>query len=363
VSNSAYSDLKPAWHLKDMQRLRDGEQITPHQVHFIISDLCNHDCHFCAYRMSGGMSTEQFADDAGNKNPNRRIPTEKCMEILNDMDLMGVKAVQFTGGGEPTVHKDHLKIFAYAQVLGLQTALVTNGCTLKPGWESILPRMKWIRVSVDAGRAQTYGDVRRIDPKNYEKVMGNIAKIRKAIDDLGSDCLLGAGYVVTKENWREILVGCRNLKEAGVPYVRLAGMFSEAGASYYSGIYQAIREVISEARSILEDDSFKVVDLFGNRISDLKLGAPDYEFCSYQQFVVYIGGNQKVYRCCTTSYTRHGEVGDLTNQRFIDWFQSPDKKYLYESFDARTCHVCQFNGKNKAVNYMLDPKPTHVEFV
>ena len=83
--------------------------------------------------MSAGLSTELFgAVQSGGftHNPNRKIKTEKALEIIDDCAAIGVKAIQFTGGGEPTVHPDHLELFLYAQELGIKTALVTNGVKL-----------------------------------------------------------------------------------------------------------------------------------------------------------------------------------------------------------------------------------------
>lgn len=360
MSQAAYSDLKTAWHLDRIASLRRGEQVVPSQVHFIISDLCNHDCHFCAYRMSGGFSTEQFADAEGNKNPTRMIPKAKCLEILEDLQSLGVRAVQFTGGGEPTVHPDHLEIFQKALDLGLDCALVTNGFLLRDGWADVLPRFKWIRVSVDAGSAAVYSAVRKLTERAYARTLANVAKLASATS--ASGCLLGVGYVVTQENWRDLVPACKTFRELGVPYVRLAAMFSAEGSEYYKGIHGGVREAVFEAKA-LETESFSVVDLFGDRISDLNLGSPDYEFCGYQQFCTYIGGDQKVYRCCTTAYTKHGEIGDLTGQRYRDWFASEQKKQAIGSFDARSCRVCQFNGKNKTINYMVSQEPMHVNFV
>src|SRR6185436_8088075 len=116
---AAYSDLKALWHLPEMSALKEGRRFVPPHVQLILSDLCNQDCSFCAYRMSGGFSSEQFAGPAGEKNPNRKIPTDKAIEILNDCAALGVKAVQFTGGGEPTVHPEHMKLFNHALGLGL----------------------------------------------------------------------------------------------------------------------------------------------------------------------------------------------------------------------------------------------------
>lgn len=359
---AAYSHLKSAWHLDQIKEMREGKQIVPKQVHFIISDLCNQDCHFCAYRSSTGLTNEQFGADMGKgftMNPNRMIPTDKALEILDDCASMGVKAIQFTGGGEPTVHPDHLEIFAYAQSLGMETSLVTNGTRLLAGWGKVLPKMAWIRVSVDAGTPETYSKVRRVIPEKHAVVLRNIDALATALPDT---CLFGAGYVVTRENYKEIFEGCLNLKHAGVSYVRLCAMFSTDGAGYYEGLYDEIKDRIEVAKA-LEDGFFRVVDLFGDRISDLGQHSPDYSFCGYQQFVTYIGANLKVYRCCTTSYTKRGEVGDLSDKSLKEWFHSELKLGVYSGFNARTCSVCQFNGQNRVINYLLEEKPLHVDFV
>lgn len=360
MSQAAYSDLKSAWHLDKIAALRRGEQVAPSQLQLILSDLCNQDCHFCAYRMSSGFSSEQFGE-AGNRNPNRKIPTAKALEILQDAKTIGVKAIQFTGGGEPTVHPDHLHIFEQAQLIGLETSLVTNGVLLRPGWQGSIPSMKWVRVSIDASSPDEYAAVRRVKPDFYHKALSNLAEIARAIQMSGSDCTLGAGYVVTQENHSDLVAGVSRIRDAGAHNVRLSAMFSTQGAAYYRDL-PAIRERIERVKE-LQTDSFRVVDLFGDRITDLVQHAPDYEFCGYQQFNMYVGGNLKVYRCCTTAYTAHGEVGDLSNQRLSSWFYSSQKARNYNNFDARSCLTCQFNSKNRVINYLRDGEPLHVNFV
>lgn len=339
-----FSALKAAWHVERIQQLREGQDIAPVHVQLILSDLCNQNCHFCAYRMEGGFTSKHFGG-----NPSRFIPTAKAKEILDDCAELGVKAIEFTGGGEPTVHKDWSEVIGHAQSLGLKTALVTNGVRLKPG--PVLSRLTWLRVSLDAGTPETYERVR--ESKAWPQVMRNL----KMVGELNGP-YVGVGFVVTRENWRELPAACAIAKDAGIPYVRVSAMFSEAGADYYKGLSDAIDEVRAEARR-LEDSTFKLVDFFGDRIGDLKQAAPDYSFCGYQQFVTYIGGDQKIYRCCTTSYTKHGEVGDLSSQRFSDWFKTTSRR----DFDARTCKVCQYNNVNKTVRFLLDEAPPHVDFV
>jgi MoaA/NifB/PqqE/SkfB family radical SAM enzyme len=343
-----YSSLKPAWHLDRIADLRNGKDIVPTHLQLVISDLCNQDCHFCAYRMEGGFATEQFPDEKGNKNPKRFIPTEKVKEILEDASEVGVRAIQFTGGGEPTVHPDWLELIGYAQTLGFQTGLVTNGIRLKA--HPVLEKLTWMRISLDAGRQVTYEAVR--NHKGWNKAL-------QALELAGSlkGPLVGAGFVVTLDNYHEIAECAHLVKKFKMSYLRISAMFSDKGASYYNGLENWIEGERAGAKA-LEDETFHVVDFFENRLQDLEMAAPNYDFCGMQQFVLYIGGDQKVYTCCTNAYTKHGEIGDLTEQSFARWLM--DSKRF--NFNARSCHHCQFNDKNQVINYLLSD-PAHVDFV
>lgn len=346
---SVYSSFKPAWHVERIQQLRRGEDIVPTHIHFVIADLCNQDCHFCSYRMSTGFASERFPDEQGNRNPRRFVPTAKALEILDDCAALGVKAIEFTGGGEPTVHPDHRQIIRHAQNLGLSTGLVTNGVLLRD--DPCFRDLTWLRLSLDASKPSTYERMRR--SKAWPKVMSNLYLAAR----LGKPHV-GVGFVVTRENWSEITGACLIAKSAGVKYIRLSAMFSTQEAHYYEGLLDKIREERRRA-ALFSDDTFKVIDLFGDRIDDLDQGAPDYAFCGKQQFVLYIGGDQQVYTCCTNAYTTHGLIGDLREQRFADWLRS-HRRY---DFDSRKCHHCQFNESNRLVSFLLDPNPAHVDFV
>jgi MoaA/NifB/PqqE/SkfB family radical SAM enzyme len=353
---AAYSDLKAAWHLHGIESLRLKQRFSPPHVQLILSDLCNQDCHFCAYRMSGGFSSENFAED-GNKNPNRKIPTEKALEILNDCAALGVAAIQFTGGGEPTVHPEHMAIFCHALDLQMQCGLVTNGTRLMDGWREVLPRFSWIRVSLDAGRSETYAAIRSAKPETFHKVLRHVSMIAEKCPDT----VLGVGFVVTPENWTEIGLAAKLSEESGARYIRISAMFSKDFAKPFDAIYDKTKEEISRAVLQSASPTFEVLNLFGERLSDLVQHAPDYPICGYQHFNVYVGGDLKVYRCCNTAYTTHGEVGNLKNQTFREWFQSSGANYF--NFDARSCSVCQFNNKNRIINYLVDENPVHVNFV
>ena len=85
-----YAELKPVWWFARDGKLPDA----PKQVQLILSDLCNQDCHFCAYRMSGYTSNELFIGDSeraayGHDNPKRWIPTERALRFIDEFKRAG----------------------------------------------------------------------------------------------------------------------------------------------------------------------------------------------------------------------------------------------------------------------------------
>lgn len=388
--DGAYSPLKVFHHRDRIAALRDGRQPGPVHVQLVISDLCNQDCRFCAYRMSGYTSNELFAeiDPASgrvNQNPRRFILLEKIEEILDDCLELGVRAVQITGGGEPTVHPQHHEVFRAVLDRGLDLALVTNGMVFRPGVEQTLLRAQWVRISLDAGNAATYARTRRTSPAAYEKVLGNIRRLVESRQgdretwrhrdrgDAGitpspclplslSPCLIGIGFVVTRENWPEVVEAARTARELAVDNFRISAVFQPDDERYFAGWYEEAQALCRQAEA-LATATFRVFNLFGDRLEDLRQKRPDHAFCGYQHFTTYIGADLNVYRCCNTAYSTRGLIGSLRNRRFRDLWRSAEKEANFHSFDARACQRCQFHEKNRLIRYAMDREPDHVGFV
>jgi MoaA/NifB/PqqE/SkfB family radical SAM enzyme len=362
MGKAYYSILKAAWHTDRIDTMRRGEQAAPVSLQLVLSDLCNHDCWWCAYRASNGLSSAEFAgpgkDGKPTHNPNRMIATPKATEIITDAHEIGVKSVTFTGGGEPTVHPDHIDLFRLALGLGMDCSLNTNGNLLRPGWEDVLPRFAYVRFSIDGGTAQEYGKDRRVSLGVYSKVLGNLAALVAEVGKTESPCVVGAGYVVTGDNYVNLDAGVRRIRDTGAKYVRLASVQSTDGTAGYGDKLEAARAAVAAVQSLATPD-FQVVNLFdsamGRRMTD--------PFCGFQQMVMYVGANLKIYRCCYTAYSKLGESGDLAEQSLADWFRSEEKRRTYADFDARSCSVCPLADKNDVISYMVSEKPTHVNFV
>lgn len=362
-STSEYSRDKVLFHLDRLQDMRDGKQPYPVHVQLIISDYCNQNCSFCSYRTENYSSNQLFKiidNGVVNNNPKRMIPWDKLQELVQDCEEMNVKAIQLTGGGEPTVHPqfDQLCQLILDKKIGL--ALVTNGLLLKKKRAEMLAQADWLRVSVDCSNERTYASVRDVPPDEFDIVARNIKNLTSLPD---RKVVVGVGFVVTKNNFREIYDGCKLFKSWGADNVRISAVFQNDGHEYFAGIHEEIVDQVNMCVKLLNDDKFTVFNNFGLRYGDLELGSPDYSFCPYMNLTTYVGGDQTVYTCCVNAYNSRGIIGSIKDQRFKDLWDSQPKQDFFRGFDAKNCERCMFNEKNSFINNLLRPPTVHDNFV
>lgn len=365
MSGSVYSPLKMA-----RLALREGyPPAAPTQVQLILSDLCNEDCNWCAYRLTNYTSAQNFVGTSplskyGHNNPIRFIPIERVISLLDEFKAAGVKGLQLTGGGEPSTHKDFDFILRRALDHGFACALVSNGLKWSERAIDCLRDFSWVRVSLDAGTSETYARTRGTQTANFNRVLDNTARLATLIQRHSTSCVLGVGYVVTPENYTEIVLGTALAVASGAQNIRLSAAFSPDDEKPFTTIYSEIRAIIDEAKAEW-GNRIVIHDLFGDRIGDLKLHNPDYRSCAKMRYTAYVGGDLKTYTCCVYAYNSRGEIagGDLTTRRFDEFWMSPERKKFMDSFDARGCVRCMFNESNRTMDYLTHPDdPPHMEF-
>ena len=94
--SSKYSTLKIFHYQEKLDNLTlDTQEIKP-PLHIRIkpTNVCNHNCWYCAYK----VDYLQLGQDMVERD---FIAEDKMMEIIDDCAEMGVKAITFSGGGEP----------------------------------------------------------------------------------------------------------------------------------------------------------------------------------------------------------------------------------------------------------------------
>jgi radical SAM protein with 4Fe4S-binding SPASM domain len=307
-----------------------------------------------------GYQANQLFDDR------RMMTSEKAYEILADCRDLGVKGIVFQGGGEPTIHPQFGEVFSRAcsyRQDGVRAALISNGVRIGENLADIVVQAAWVRISLDAATENTYCSIRRVHQSHWTKARQAVQNLRKQRDSLNTDCVIGVGFVVTPDNWREAAEAAQLAQDLGADNFRISAQFSNQDEKLFDGFHAEAAALCQKAAS-LTCDGFTVYNRFSDRLEDLTLKQPEDALCGYQFFTTYIGADLNVYRCCGYAYNERGMMGSLKEQRFIDFWRAQERVDEQLRFDGRGCERCQFRKINQTLAYALDPMPRlHEEFV
>lgn len=352
-----YTNNKIIHHTDRLYALHQGAQPAPVHVQLVVSNLCNHNCLFCAYRMPGYTSNQLF-----NKSQERILPKDKVLETIRSCSAIGVKAIQFTGGGEPTVHK-HLPLFlSTAHQNNIETALVTNGQNLNIYIRQELLQSAWVRISLDSGTQEMHTRIRGLHRPVFNETIDNIKKLVTMRNTYNSQLYIGISFVITKDNWHEIADAAKLARDIGADSIRFAAIYTMEGAAYFDGIYNNVLVELDKA-SQYTTDTFDVINTFPERFDDLAQN-PEYKMCIQQRVSTYIGADYNVYRCCILAYNNQGLLGSIKDQSFYRLWNSPETINKLNNLDPRNCPRCQFNGRNRAALKLIRVLPDkHINFI
>ena len=118
---------KLLWHGDRVKSWLEGATPPPVLVEIAPVGYCNASCPWCFFK---------------DKNDGGRIDPKVMLNTLRVLKWRGVKAVNWTGGGEPTIHPDFESFVYRAKELGLEQGLFTNAYVEVPNL------FKWVRVSL-----------------------------------------------------------------------------------------------------------------------------------------------------------------------------------------------------------------------
>ena len=350
-----YSNLKFLRYTDHLDALRERRVVAPVHIRIKPINHCNHDCWYCAYR----VSNLQLGEDIDYKDT---IPKDKMFEIVEDVIAMGVKAVTFSGGGEPLLYKPLPEVVKRLAEGGVKVATLTNGSNLKGKVADAFAEYgTWVRVSTDAWDDASFAKSRGIHEGEFTKLLKNLTEFSAR----GSKCVLGISYIVDKDNCTHLYEACKLLKAAGVNHVKFSGVVvsnsGEENNAYHAKIKQVVTEQIELART-LADDRFSVINHYHELDDRFQ---KSYTMCPYLMFLTVIGADCKVYTCQDKAFTVSGTLGSIENQRFRDfWFSEENKRRLFELDPSKECtHHCVSHGKNMAIMDLLSIDPDHGPFV
>jgi|APSaa5957512535_1039671.scaffolds.fasta_scaffold05316_2 MoaA/NifB/PqqE/SkfB family radical SAM enzyme len=359
MRNNKYSDYKIFGFPEKLKSFEDQTISAPVYVRIKPTNRCNHDCYWCVYADSfrkknkkdefgsGHIQSEMHTDMIESDT----MPKEKLLETLNIFKEIGVKAVTYSGGGEPLFYKDIVEVMKRTISNGIDLSIITNGELLSGERAQILSQAKWVRVSMDYTNALEMKNFRRIGDRSFDRVMENIKAFSKIKN---SDCDLGINFIVHKDNCNNLVEFAKKMKDYGVDNVRFSPMWLPEFSSYHQEFKDTVKAQLKEA-SYIVDNTFSVNSTYNTSDGAHKVTRP-YKKCYVNQIVPVLGADMKVYTCHNKAYDTSGVIGNIKDQDFRSmWFSKETEKFFKKFNPQKTCkHQCSADNKNIIMNEYIE---------
>lgn len=350
-----YGNLKLFGFTEQLNALTNGTIAPPVHVRVKPINACNHRCWFCAYRAESlDLGSEMSLKD--------RIPKEKMFEIVEDFIEMGVKAVTFSGGGEPLIYPHIVETITKLGEGGIKVASLTNGAFLKGAVADAMAKYAtWVRVSIDSWDSESCMKHRGVKAEEFDKILTNMREFKKR----DSKCVLGVSFIITNYNADHLLDITKVFKEIGVNHVKFSPCITsnqaEENNRYHAPIHKKVVQNLAEA-SKLSDEYFTVVNHYHQLDETFK---NDFTSCPFLQMLTVIGADCNVYTCQDKAYTPSGLLGSIKQRRFKDFWLSDEHRDKIHAFNPSvTCqHHCVASEKNRLMAQYLKLDKEHAAFV
>lgn len=333
----------------------EGKRIAPIYMEISPSGACNHRCSFCVLDFMG--YTPRF------------LPTEILCKRLQEMGRMGLKSVMYAGEGEPFLHKDMVRIAQAAHEAGIDNAFTTNAVLFTADKaQDILPITSWIKVSCNAGAADTYAKIHGTKPRDFEKVFENITCAVTLRKQQHLNCTIGFQMVVLPENMHEAPLLAEKARDLGVDYLVIKP-FSEHPLSKNKKQFCVTLEEFEPVRQQLlaySTEDFRII-CRDNAFTRQKIQHKVYEKCQALPFWSYMDAGGNIWACSMFLGKEHFRYGTIVQQRFQEIWEGPQRekhlRWCAENLDTQACRInCRMDAVNAYLWELTHPSD-HVNFI
>jgi len=327
-------------HLVDLKKKNRPFPVT---VEIDITNHCNHRCSFCCWG-------EDIATDKSSLN------IEVLKKTIKDLKKKGTKAIVFTGGGEPMIHKGFYEILEFTKNNELEVGLITNGSAIVENkLEILVKNLKWLRVSMSGGDSKSYNLVQGKD--HFEKVIGNINLLSnyKLSNELNNQFKIGIRMLVNEDNYLTL----ENLakiasKIRGLNYLQVApNQFSNDQGKFWNS--EEIKKLFLKIKNKLQKDkiaflgaSFDVLQI-DNQNKKKIIDVPKKCYAHFYQFAIMADGN--VVFCKNSRFNKNFIIGNIYEKSIHEIWNSEKNLELESWIRPNNCGlIC----KNITVNLKVE---------
>ncbi len=308
--------------------------------------VCNHRCIHCSYK---------------ERNESRAsLPREVMERLVDSIIRMNIRAVYFSGGGEPALYPG---LAAYIQKLtgnGVECSILTNGsCFEEMGLISIADKLNYIAVSVPGVDEAVFETI--TGTKNLEKVLALPGKIKAACGEHSP--VIGSRIVLTNKNYRQVGEFLRVIKERDFDYAlfKIVRDYEDNGQGL-SGEEEAYLQEEVQKYGELDDRFTNIKSIFGYKTLPEFKGAC---WANRYGMLANVSTDGKVYPNIVEIDKEEFCIGDLHEETLEEMWNSSRhaevKKRSDEKWAGGACRNCRAMAYNRIIQDWMERLPNYFD--
>ena len=302
INTFTSTGIKLAHHPDAVSLIKKHHKGSPISLQIAPTSQCNLRCEFCSNV---------------NRKRHEHLVFSKLVNFIERLQNLGLKAVEISGGGDPTMYSEIERLITYCADMSLNVGMITNGIKLHEMGIAVLNKLTWLRISMNC--------LDYVDHVKIPKITGT----------------LGFSYVWNKRTCNEVLVNLHRYVEIANPaYVR---------------IVPNCQATVEEQRAN-NQRLFQEIEKWGPpyfyQVKDFR--TPDNCYWGYlKPFLLHDG---YVYPC--SSVVLNDSANRYFNEKYR-WYGMDDFPKIYDSsmksFPTKNCTHCVFAGQNDLIDSLMNP--------
>jgi len=355
VDNVPIGAMKILSCYKEVKEILEGKMPAPRTMELHLSNVCNHACVGC-HSHHQHQSQHKFLD------------FDKMKEIVTQLADLGVEGVEISGGGEPLMYPQIIPAIAFMRSKGLKVGIFSNGTLLNEELsEFLVQNLLFLRIAFDAATKETYKKIHGKDM--FDQLQENLRTLVQKRAELSNDkgrrmadqkhqglATLGAKYLVSTKNWRELTAAAEMAREIGLDYLQFKSLRNSKFTLSGEELVEAMEE--GERARLIRSENFRV---FGGLEKTKVIGR-----CFLNPIHPVIDAAGDMYLC---AFYHHREdshkIGNVYEKSFPEIWYSERHFEAVRSTVPEECAVfdCPFHEAAILAKAWIVDNEKHLEFI
>jgi MoaA/NifB/PqqE/SkfB family radical SAM enzyme len=371
-------------HFDRLADLRRTGDTFPVLIEVNLTNYCNEACEWCISMYSHDGNPAMTADErrirrvrrdahpalTGRPDRQRGLEVGVLKGFLARARDMGLRAVTWSGGGEPTTHPDFLGGVRAAAEVGVEQGLMTNGFFPADYAPAVGETVRWVRVSLDTLDRDRYRQKKAIDA--LPRVLSTIRRL------LRHPATVGVNMNLAVWNADELLPMARWCRDEGVGYFQVRPVlglpFEMARTAAYRSQprldWDQLRADL-EAAEGLSTSGFRVAvswDKFVDVHDPSGNFGRTYSGCLYHYLCCVLNADGDLCVCMYHLGDRAFTFGNIYEETVEAIWAGPKRREVVgmcaTALDLSSCQVCcKGHEVNKLLHRLGHPGGTDVNFI